>query len=140
MKQIQNNQIIPRSSFLVFLLSLIFVIAAIHIAGMYLGLYERFLRLDSILHFLGGLWVGLTAIWFFFVSQYTKSLKITKWRLLFVSLLAAAILGIFWEYFELLIGTPFYIERYYADTIKDLTLDVFGAFMGCIYIVRRYLS
>lgn len=140
MKQTKNNQIIPRSSFLIFLLSLISIIAVVHILGLSFDIYEKFLRLDSILHFLGGLWVGLSAIWIFFVSEYIKPLKITKWKVLFISLLAAATVGIFWELFELWAGVPFYVEKYAADTIKDLILDVLGAFLGYVYIARRYLS
>jgi hypothetical protein len=89
---------------------------------------------DMLMHFLGGLWVGLFLI--YVISPKNSSLKtilnIILWLL---------VIGILWEAFEFwtrtYIGqTPFDI----LDTLSDVSFDVAGGFLAILYFFNRAMS
>lgn len=72
---------------------------------------------SGLAHLLGGLWAGAVAIWFAHWRGFRGN---------FIScVMAALVLGIGWEVFELIIGgTHFPADT--IDTAEDLIMDVVG--------------
>lgn len=88
---------------------------------------------DMLMHFLGGLWLGLVYLWIF--SSVEPSPK-----LILKMFLAVLLVGVLWEVFELfvhqyLVGDPFDL----LDTFSDLFFDLLGAGVAlvCLIMVRR---
>lgn len=102
-------------------LSVLFVLAVLQFLGEAHFLQWRFWWYDIMLHFLGGLWVGLFLVWILRRVEKNASL-------IFV-VVGVLCIGIAWELFEIVIGSP-RETRYYLDTIIDLIMDVVGALLG----------
>lgn len=101
--------------------------------------------ISNFLHLIGGIYA------FFFVRavfNYTESYhKITgaPWAKTILFIIGALVLGVFWEWFELL------LDRYrvliagrvslmsYADNIGDLITDTAGAVVAAWYKSRKYV-
>lgn len=91
---------------------------------------------DSILHFLGGVWVGSL---FFYLFDYKTKLFIHNNSLLYSTIIVAgfvALIGTFWEFWEFVLdrtvtdvyGYGMTLSKFdpLGDTIKDLALDILG--------------
>jgi hypothetical protein len=80
---------------------------------------------DLVEHFLGGVWVAYAVV---------SALAYVGHQPRFIYIIAAiTIVGILWEFFEVVIGMP--REANYAfDTSIDLLMDVLGSIMGWLYI------
>ncbi|MBY0376433.1 hypothetical protein K2P96_00455 [Patescibacteria group bacterium] len=88
---------------------------------------------DMLMHFLGGLWVGLFFSYVFFGTIDTK-------RFIFKVIAYLFVVGVLWEIFEFatnnVIGhDPFNI----LDTVSDLFFDLAGGFFALFYITKKYL-
>ncbi len=59
-----------RHPLLLFSTALLFVLGVLHFLGILYSLYYFFRPLDLIAHFLGGAWVSLMALWFFYFSGF----------------------------------------------------------------------
>lgn len=101
---------------------------AIAIAG-----YYYYFWLDIVMHFWGGLTVGLFFIWFFY---YSGRLPAQVWPQSVFLLLAmgfGALVGVGWEFFEFLFDI-FIAQKTHApfaqlglqDTMMDLFMDLLG--------------
>lgn len=87
---------------------------------------------DSFMHFLGGLTLGVLAIWFLRIEK--RSLG--SFVLVFIVVM---ILGGIWEAFEHLYGLAGVApERYWNDTNHDLVMDGLGAIVAYFSIVRSH--
>ncbi len=84
---------------------------------------------DILLHFLGGVWVGLAVCTAF--SFYERQPR-------FVHIIAGVlVIGVAWELFEVAVGAP--REANYAfDTSLDLVMDTIGSIAG--FFVARHVS
>lgn len=112
-------------------------------ASIIFSLYWRFPWIDNLTHFWGGATAGMGMIWWTFysakVSPATKGLpKIYT----FVAILGfVAIVGIFWEFYELIVDRLITKNNYIAilqfggliDTMKDLFVDLLG---GSVAILK----
>ena len=114
------------------------LIALLHTAATELFLYWLYPWFDTLVHFLGGLFIGLSALWLFFESRYI-ALKRSALRAFVVTLGAIIVVGIGWEIFELVAGIPIE-DNFVADTITDLSMDVLGAMLGYLAFKKLYLS
>lgn len=87
------------------------------------------------MHFLGGLWVGIVSIWFFFFSQFAGkfTLRIEMRNILIVSIASVVIIGVLWEIFEIYAGVPRFTADYQLDTFADIIMDIFGAVAASLY-------
>ena len=95
--------------------------ALLHAAGLFLFLQWYFWWYDIMLHFLGGLWVALMFQWLAARQKATV--------LIIPTLLAVCLVGVAWEIFEILIGSP--REANFAfDTSLDILMDVIGGILG----------
>lgn len=87
----------------------------------------RILWFSAVAHFLGGVWVALSAVW----AQNVLGLP----RNLVGTTAAAFVVGILWEVFEFATGTTdFPIDT--VDTIVDLCMDVIGGLLVAYGISR----
>ena len=122
-------------TFFIFTFILILIIAILHELALNFFLYWKFWWFDILMHFLGGLWIGLISLWFYFLSGYVKY---TKKRITFIFVLSSVsvlVVGIAWELFELLVEFDFSSE-YLFDTISDLILDILGALTASIILIN----
>ena len=114
------------------------VIAILHISALELSLYWVFWWFDILVHFLGGLFVVLFALWFFFESKYVRLSKSIK-HVVIVSGGSIILVGGGWEIFELLAGVPIE-ENFVLDTAIDLSMDVLGAIISGFVFIKIYLK
>lgn len=105
-------------------------VAALHITALSFSLYWHFVWLDTLTHFLGGVWVALAVMW-----AVGAALKRPASPL---AIIAAALgIGIAWEIFEIVIGIP-REANFVFDTALDLSMDVVGGFVG--YVIGSRLT
>lgn len=107
------------------------LVAAFHFLGTYGHLYYIFPYYDIPVHFLGGLWVGLSAIWF--AKNAFRALPVTFGRMFAWVLSSTLCAAVLWEMFEFYSGLtyPALITSagltYRMDTFKDVAMGLFGA-------------
>ena len=92
--------------------------------------YNSIWYFDMIMHFLGGVWVGLFFIYTLSVDE--ASLK-SLWQVVLLTLL----IGVSWEIYEFVVNNmigrvPFDI----LDTLSDIFWDVAGGFVSLFYFSK----
>ena len=112
------------------------VVATLHAMGVHLALYWTWKPYDIPVHFLGGAWVALFALWLVFFSPLKRAPRV-KYPMLFVAVIATATAGLGWEVFEYLVKVPTE-EAYLFDTRMDLTMDMVGALAAWLFVKKRY--
>ncbi len=86
---------------------------------------------DMPMHFLGGFWLGLFALYLF--SPKNQSLSYISKVLLFVFLMGAG-----WEIFEIFIDKLITLNNFnYIDTASDMFFDFAGGLSAIFYFFRR---
>ena len=116
-----------------FLFILISIIALLHLTALKLSFYSQLWWFDILMHFLGGFWVGITALWF--THQYILRRAPTPRSALFITLISITVVATLWEFFELWAGVPI-VGDYKKDTALDLSTGVFGALAGYTYVMK----
>ncbi|HMP67511.1 MAG TPA: hypothetical protein PKA60_02070 [Candidatus Paceibacterota bacterium] len=118
----------------VFILSL--TVAVLHYFATIHSLYWSIGWYDIMMHFLGGLLIGLIAFLFFFTSDkihYPKDNKIV----IFVTVIGVVlVVGLFWELWEIFVGFTDTVNDA-GDTALDLIMDVIGAIFAYYYGLSR---
>jgi hypothetical protein len=90
---------------------------------------------DMIMHFLGGLFLGLMLIWF--LSSKNSVLELSP-GLIFKILVGVLFVGISWEIFELLFNNIVAQNPFnYLDTGSDIFFDLSGGLCAILYIWRK---
>ncbi|MEK7589672.1 MAG: hypothetical protein AAB475_00240 [Patescibacteria group bacterium] len=120
---------------------LLAVVALLDFIALKFYLYWIFWWFDIPVHFLGGLWVGLIVMWFFFFSGFIyKDVNLMKkTKIFFIIILSVIIIGVLWEVFEVgagLISTDEY--GYFLDTPLDIIMDIFGGIVAFIYAKKYF--
>ena len=130
-----------RKSFFIEMLLLLILIAVIHITGSYLFWYWHYFWLDILMHFLGGLWVGLASFWILEASGRGSDAFKSQMQAVLFGLACAFAIGVLWEIFENVTGIAFVAyEEYIPDTLMDLVMDSLGGILAGLYawrILRR---
>lgn len=120
------------------------LVAAFQALATPFSLYWVYHWFDIPMHFLGGMFVAFLALWSAHGAS-ERGISFTSYpyrrlsaMLLFV-VLAALIVGIAWELFEVVTGMPRELN-YQFDTALDLLLDVFGgvSVVGLLYAGRTW--
>jgi hypothetical protein len=102
------------------------LVAVIHIFGLELSLYWLWRPLDSMMHFLAGVSIGLFVAWF--MVRLSLLRPALYWGAV---ILATLVVGLAWEWFERQAGiSVFHGQLYWPDTISDLALDLAGAIIA----------
>ena len=130
-----------------FLLIFIILIFGGHILSLAVGEYYKIWWADIVLHFFGGFWLGLLALWFIFNSGKFPfpTEKAPLYILILAVLSFAALIGVLWEFFEFILDEITGYKSYSAvvaienfeDTIADLFFDIFGAFLSGVFLKFR---
>ncbi|MCX6703738.1 MAG: hypothetical protein NTV02_03565 [Candidatus Zambryskibacteria bacterium] len=97
--------------------------------GTTLYLYWTVIWFDMIMHFLGGLFVSL---FFFSLFSFFRS-GLTYIEKLVLGLVFSVLVGLVWEYYELIIAvTDLADAAYWPDTGMDIVMDTLGALVGIV--------
>ena len=115
---------------------LLTMIAILHVTALEFFLYWLYPWFDIMMHFLGGLFVGLSALWFFFQSGYVR-INQSIWNIIIVSVSSIILIGVGWEIFEVMAGVPI-IGNYILDTATDLVMDVIGVTVATFVFTKIY--
>lgn len=123
----------------------------IHAVAIYFSLYWIVDWLDIVMHFLGGIWLSLIALWLFYFSGKMNVSGISfGWQLFFlVGLVALG--GVLWEFFEfifdniflanniggIIISLPGCVQLGVADTMLDLLFDLLGGLIGGLIFLKK---
>jgi succinate dehydrogenase hydrophobic anchor subunit len=120
------------------LLALLCLIAIVNAAAVYWHLYFYLWWLDIPMHVLGGLWVALFALAWYYRSPYPKQKESSPLFVMMFAVAVTMVVGVGWELFELSAQT--FIERAdvhdLADTLGDLVNDFIGAVLAISVFVR----
>ena len=93
---------------------------------------------DMIMHFLGGLFLGLGLIWL--LSSKNPFLELSL-ELILKILAGVLLFGVFWEIFELLFNNIVAQNPFnYLDTSSDIFFDLSGGLCAILYIWRKQLK
>jgi len=115
---------------------LLALLAVIHQYALVHFLYWSYIWLDVFMHFLGGLWLGIVGLWFFY---FYKSFPHHSTRALLIALACGLGVGIAWEVFEVVAGLP--VEKnYILDTAIDLLMDTLGAITAWIAVTVLFFK
>ena len=127
---------------LVFFLVFLFVFQIISII---FSLYWRMPWIDNIMHFLGGGAAAIGMIWWtFYSAKVSASAKnLPKFYAAIIILGFTALVGVFWEFYELIIDRLITKNNYISllqqggllDTLKDLFVDLLG---GAVAVWRFF--
>jgi hypothetical protein len=124
------------------------IVALLHFSAMYTNWYLLYWWFDVLMHFLGGLWVGLSTIWLFYDSGFFShnfsnnsrfSFEKSRHTLALITFASLLAVGLGWELFEYSLGLT-YIgpwETYPMDTITDIAMDLLGAYVGLLWYWMR---
>lgn len=118
----------------------VWVLALAHLLAQRLYLYWVYRWLDIPMHFLGGIWVGLAALWLWYYSGLARKAGATQHRPFLVALGGGLVFGFLWECSDFFIWSVIvgaFPENYIADTMLDIAMDVIGAAVA--YLLFRFL-
>ncbi len=119
----------------IFIFTLVASIAILNNLGNEFFLYWKFWWFDIVMHFLGGLWVGLSALWFYSFSGFFEDVRKDKPFIFLLSFLSVLVVGLGWEVFEFLIEIDF-SNNYISDTSLDLIMDILGGITASLIVLR----
>ncbi|MCI5108736.1 MAG: hypothetical protein MRY49_02715 [Candidatus Pacebacteria bacterium] len=113
--------------------SLGLIIAILHASAIYLFLYWDIPWFDLLMHFLGGLWVGLLGLWFLALVLPEKGILEGK-NVIYIALSSAVVVGVAWELFEYYTGLSILEYNFWQDTITDLLMDSAGGVLAGYWV------
>lgn len=119
------------------------IILAFHAIFLMIGNFYKIWWADIALHFSGGIFVGLLALWFIFNKA---SLPMQKEKLpfyiVFISVISfAALVGVLWEFYEFILdqitgykSSTIVMQENLKDTMGDLFFDLLGASLSLVFL------
>jgi hypothetical protein len=136
------NTALDRKNLLIHLALLIVSIFFLNFFANKFDWYSSIWYFDIIMHFLGGFWVGLLALYFF--SSISESFRLSRefkalpGELILKKLFFVFVIGIGWEIFEFIFTNiiaqiPFDV----LDTLSDISFDVIGGLCVIIYLWKK---
>jgi hypothetical protein len=109
----------------------LFIVGAMNAIAYKLYLFWTVIWFDMVMHFLGGLFVALFFFWA--LSLFKSQLSYTE--KLILGVVFTLLVGLVWEYFELIIGvTDLMSVEYWGDTGMDIMMDTLGATLGVMVV------
>lgn len=115
---------------------LAFLLWGLNYVALTFYLYWSLWWYDSMMHFLGGLTLGVLAVWFWNVEKHS----LRAFLLIFITVM---LLGGVWEVFEYVFdiaGTARGTLNYWKDTIHDMVMDGLGAVLAYFWAIWRTRS
>jgi hypothetical protein len=119
--------------------ALVVILGGFHIVASTFYLYWTVWWFDNVMHFLGGLSIGLLSLWGAYMSGFLGREARGRFRILLTVVISVLVVGLGWEIFEYLFGisNPTLGETYMKDTIYDLSFDLIGAILVGLWGSRR---
>ena len=117
---------------LAFLLSTLFIIGVAHILALHFTLYFSYPWLDIPMHALGGISIAFAVL----LAPYSSLRFPKQYTELIPVLMIVLIVGLLWEFYEILIGIPYFVTGFEIDMAGDLVMDLIGGTIG-YYIGRN---
>jgi len=108
----------------------IWVITLLHFTAEQQYWYWTYRWVDIPMHFLGGVWVGLVALWLWYYSGLMRKREGAPTHPLAIALVGGMAFGVVWEAYELLltfVGGITLPSNYVPDSLLDLVMDACGA-------------
>ena len=122
-----------RKKLITILISLIFGIFLVNFMANKFYWYSSIWYFDMIMHFLGGLWIGLASIYLFKISD--KSVNT-----IFRVMLSVLLVGIAWEIYEIAVNDVLAQNTFnYLDTISDIFFDLGGGSTAILYFFTKIM-
>ncbi|HMO78978.1 MAG TPA: hypothetical protein PJ997_02235 [Candidatus Paceibacterota bacterium] len=112
--------------------SLSIIVAVLHYVATIYSFYWSVDWFDIMMHFLGGLLMGLIAFWIFFTSEKINYPKDNSLVIFFTVVGFTLIIGLSWELWEIFVGFTD-VDLDMGDTILDIIMDVIGAIAAYYY-------
>lgn len=118
----------------------IVIIAILHFSALQFFLYWKFWWFDILTHFLGGLWVSISLLWFFFQFGSVNVFKNKKNHIFLVAFVGTILIGVMWEIFEYYFGiSGVNASNYVRDTATDIFFDLMGGIVAYgIFVFKGY--
>lgn len=116
---------------------LVLLIAILNEVAINFFLYWKFWWFDIMMHFLGGLWVGFSSLWFYYLTKEDKVKRESFLFALWVSFVGIVLIGLGWEVFEFFIKINM-SDKYIYDTSLDIFMDMIGAFVATVLFFNFY--
>jgi hypothetical protein len=115
---------------------LLFILAVLFFASVKFYLDWFYWWYDMLLHFLGGVIVGM-----FSLVIIKKTIDFSTWtnkKVVIRVLFSTLVVGLLWEFLELSVGTTSFSDgmAYVTDTSSDLILDLIGGLVGSLYGIK----
>lgn len=117
--------------------SLSIIISFLHYSALVLFLYWTVSWFDSMMHFLGGLLIGLIISFIFYIYEWEAFPKNNKVQVLIITLGGVLVIGLTWELWELFVGFTDIVKDQ-TDTLLDIIMDLIGGGMAFLY-AKKYL-
>ena len=114
------------------LVLLMFFIFLADLVAKYFYWYSSLWYFDMIMHFLGGLWVGM---FFIYVFLTRKELPMAL-RFSLKIILLVLVVGVLWEFFEFYINVVSATTFEWRDTLSDVIFDLLGGLVSIFYFMR----
>ena len=115
---------------------LVAIIALLHFFALKFYLYWSIWWFDIVVHFLGGVWVGLIIMWFFFFSGFIyKNVNLVKnSKIFFITIVSVIVVGVLWEIWEVWADLISIDDiGYFLDTPLDIVMDTLGGTTAFVY-------
>ncbi|MEX0917204.1 MAG: hypothetical protein WDZ90_01650 [Candidatus Paceibacterota bacterium] len=124
-----------RKEILLLLAVLIYGIFALHLLATLFYFYWTLWWYDIMMHGLGGFFVGLSTLWFFYLSGYVQAPRNSL--IFFYGIVSALVVGVLWEVFEYIVGAT-NRDEYMFDTFLDLLMDIAGGLGAYYYFLSKW--
>lgn len=118
----------PRLLFISFFL--IALLGALHFIASEFYFYWTISWFDTMMHFLGGISLGLFSLWVAYSAGLFKKMPLSRSAIIVTAFFSVLIIGVGWEIFEKMNGLTQSTEGYRLDTIHDLLADMAGALVA----------
>lgn len=116
------------------------LLALVNGAAIYFHLFYSIWWLDIPMHVVGGLWVALIALAFYFSPRMREPKRRTDPAVLAIGVLSAFAVGLLWEVFEFSLDTYVTLSVHdMSDTLNDLLNDLIGATIAAdIFVTEKF--
>jgi VanZ family protein len=114
---------------------LIFLAILLHVGGGVLGLYDLYPNWDTLTHFVSTFMLGVVSLTvIYLIHVYWSGLTMDLRAIMVVTVFVGAFLGVVWELMEWAVDQAFGTTEQLGldDTMKDLVMDMIGAFVAAV--------
>jgi len=108
------------------------LISLLHYAALTFHLYWTTMWFDVVMHFLGGFFIGLLALFTFYISEWVEFPRDHAASILAMTLGSVLLVGLGWELWEVFVGFTDALEDQ-VDTYVDLVMDTLGGIAAYLY-------